>query len=181
MTSVIYCGDTWTPTQLRAKLKNGPNVCALISSPSLSSGFLSSLPPTPQEESLTYQGHLDKLQADILKARDESFNIQLKAQEAEFARDQAKVSHGRRLCNKSTLCTTCTLLAVTSKEWFTRRCCRHLSLGLSESRAEWLLTLSRVNTNTFTCLISANCANSCVSARKHSSLLLIEGFITFLI
>ncbi|XP_075893905.1 outer dynein arm-docking complex subunit 3-like [Nelusetta ayraudi] len=43
-----------------------------------------------QEESLTYQGHLDKLQADILKARDESFNIQLKAQEAEFARDQAK-------------------------------------------------------------------------------------------
>lgn len=103
MTSVIYCGDTWTPTQLQAKLKNGPNVCALISSPSLSSGFLSSLPPTPQEESLTYQGLLDKLQADILKARDESFNIQLKVQEAEFARDQAKVSYGRRLCNKSTL------------------------------------------------------------------------------
>lgn len=158
MTSVIYCGDTWTPTQLQAKLKNGPNVCALISSPSLSSGFLSSLPPTPQEESLTYQGLLDKLQADILKARDESFNIQLKVQEAEFARDQAKVSHGRRLLNKSTLCTTCTL--VTSKEWFTRRCCRHLSFGLNESWAEWLLTLSRVNTNTSTCLISANSATA---------------------
>lgn len=82
----------------------------------LSPGFPSSLPLTPQEESLTYQGILDKLQADILKARDESFNIEVKAQEAEFARDEAKVSHKRLLCNKSTLFTTCTLIAVTSQE-----------------------------------------------------------------
>lgn len=74
---------------------------ALIFSPSLYSGLLCSLPPSsPQEERLTYQGQLEKLQADILKARDDLFNIQLKAQDAEFARNQTKVSHGQRLCDK---------------------------------------------------------------------------------
>lgn len=62
-------------------------------------------PPTPlQEESLTFQGQLDSLEAEILKHREELHNMQVMNNNAQLSKEAAKVTCQPPLLQTHTTC-----------------------------------------------------------------------------
>lgn len=93
--------------------------------------FYPSLSPL-QEESLTFQGQLDSLEAEILKHREELHNMQVMNNDAQLSKEAAKVTCDL-LCYELT---SCMFLAKASEDPFTHHYCQHWWYMLEESQVK---------------------------------------------